>query len=78
MPNKYGKIFNFIRRNRLAVWRQLPKLIPAGSTPVSCSTQRNRSHRSGFFFVISRADSLINKSAQTVVLPKIAFFGANS
>ncbi len=37
MPNKYGKIFNFIRRNRLAVWRQLPKLIPAGSTPVSCS-----------------------------------------
>ncbi len=38
LPNKYGRIFNFIRRNRLAVWRQLPKLIPAGSTPVSCST----------------------------------------
>ena len=25
-------------RNRLAVWRQLPKLILAGSTPVSCSS----------------------------------------
>ncbi len=30
----------FKRRNRLAVWRQLPKLIPAGSTPVSCSTNK--------------------------------------
>ena len=29
--------YNKICRNRLAVWRQLPKLIPAGSTPVSCS-----------------------------------------
>ena len=29
--------YNQICRNRLAVWRQLPKLIPAGSTPVSCS-----------------------------------------
>ncbi len=27
-------------RNRLAVWRQLPKLLPAGSTPVSCSKQK--------------------------------------
>ena len=31
--------YNQICRNRLAVWRQLPKLIPAGSTPVSCSNK---------------------------------------
>ena len=31
------EIRELICRNRLAVWRQLPKLILAGSTPVSCS-----------------------------------------
>ena len=32
---------SFIKcRNRIAVWRQLPKLILAGSTPVSCSSMR--------------------------------------
>ena len=47
----YGKLpsdpFNFIqkRRCRLAVWRQLPKLIPAGSTPVTCSINRQVSTR---------------------------------
>ena len=33
-------VFNLICRCRLAVWRQLPKLISAGPTPVTCSTWR--------------------------------------
>lgn len=30
------------------VWRQLPKLVPAGSIPVSCSTEKGR-HQPPFF-----------------------------
>ena len=37
--------YNKICRNRLAVWRQLPKLIPAGSTPVSCSKHQEMPFR---------------------------------
>ena len=42
---------NFTCRNRLAVWRQLPKLIPAGSTPVSCSTTKKAALLKCCFFV---------------------------
>ena len=45
------KFVNKLCRNRLAVWRQLPKLILAGSTPVSCSKPRIRAHLAPFLHV---------------------------
>ena len=39
---------NMICRCRLAVWRQLPKLISAGPTPVTCSKKKLLSFDGGF------------------------------
>lgn len=33
------------------VWRQLPKLVPAGSIPVSCSKEKRLSLCESLFFV---------------------------
>ena len=34
------------------VWRQLPKLVPAGSIPVSCSTEKRQWNPLPFFCVV--------------------------
>ena len=39
------------RESRLMVWRQLPKLIPAGSIPVSRSKQKEQAPRLFFFYL---------------------------
>ncbi len=42
---------NIICRCRLAVWRQLPKLISAGPTPVTCSTSINGQSKVRLFLI---------------------------
>lgn len=41
------------------VWRQLPKLVPAGSIPVSCSKPRIRAHLAPFLHV---SDFILNRT----------------
>lgn len=38
------------------VWRQLPKLVPAGSIPVSCSTEKRQWNPLPFFCVVQETE----------------------
>ena len=56
-------IFQFICRCRLSVWRQLPKLISAGPTPVTCSTKNTRNgfnHFVCFLYILIHCNAFIN------------------